>query len=44
LLVFFADESFEITARNHKEKAVEIRVAEHPYRRLNGEITELATA
>jgi hypothetical protein len=34
------DESFEITLRNHKTEAVEIRVVEHLYRWTNWEIRE----
>lgn len=34
----FLDESFEITLRNRKKEAVEIRVAEHLYRWANWEI------
>jgi len=32
------DESFEITLRNHKRQAVEVRVVEHLYRWINWEI------
>ena len=35
-----ADESVEITLRNHKKEAVEIRVAEHLFRWFTWEITE----
>jgi len=38
------DESFEIKLRNHKERAVEIRVVEHLYRWINWEITEKSNA
>ncbi|HSH14514.1 MAG TPA: hypothetical protein VLD18_00675, partial [Verrucomicrobiae bacterium] len=34
----FVDESFEISVRNRKQEAVEIRVIEHLYRGLNWEI------
>ncbi len=34
------DESFEITLRNHKKEAVEIRVVEHLFRWFTWEITE----
>jgi len=36
----WADESFEITLRNHKKEPVTIRVVEHLYRWTNWEITE----
>ena len=39
----WVDESFEITLRNHKKEAVEIRVVEHLYRWVNWEITEKST-
>ncbi len=35
----WADESFEITLRNHKKEEVEVRVVEHLYRWLNWDIT-----
>jgi hypothetical protein len=35
----WADESFEIRVRNHKKKAVEIRVVEHLYRWTNWKIS-----
>jgi hypothetical protein len=35
----WADESFEITLRNHKKEQVEIRVVEHLYRWTNWDIT-----
>jgi len=38
------DESFEITLRNHKKEAVEIRVVEHLYRGVNWEITKKSQA
>ena len=34
-----ADESFEITLRNHKTTPVEVRVVEHLYRWINWKIT-----
>src|SRR5215469_3725102 len=34
-----ATESFEIKVRNHKKELVDVRVVEHLYRGLNGEIT-----
>ena len=34
----FAEETFEISIRNHKKKAVEVRVVEHLYRWSNWEI------
>jgi hypothetical protein len=34
----YADETFEITLRNHKREPVEIRVVEHLYRWINWEI------
>ena len=36
----YIDESFEITLRNHKKEAVEIRVAEHLFRWFTWEIKE----
>jgi hypothetical protein len=36
----FADESFEIKVRNHKQEEVEVRIVEHLYRWLQWEITE----
>lgn len=36
----WARESFEITLRNRKKEAVEIRVVEHLFRWTNWEITE----
>ena len=38
------DESFEITLRNRKDEAVEIRVVEHLYRWVNWEIREATRA
>ena len=35
----WADETFEITLRNHKKEEIEVRVVEHLYRWLNWEIT-----
>ena len=39
----WADETFEITLRNHKKEEIEVRVVEHLYRWLNWEITGSTT-